>query len=433
MLPFLRHASLVFLGAVLAVMASPGCAWYAPPAGDRYLARPVQPIEPSPWPARATNRLEEIIQIAPRTFSIRVHHEELIHGQVTTSTKSLPADNTRYSGIYGRGIIRTFRPSPGDPEPAGRTVSLGMRFYSGIEVLPNEHLASINNVGGNDVSDSARSGRRPWVVNLRGTWMRLDEPLDGAARGLVIHLTSYGGFAYEKPVLDELRSRGWAVLWVDSSTVRPETVRIPVDPNDLDAAARVLAGHIDDRIAEIAYAVEAGLEFIARERPFIPLSPLAVTAYSAGALAAPAVVALMPHRTDAAVLVGGGANILEIAQRSSLTDGGLRLEWPEHPPTPSTRQRLFNAYLKAARLDPYWTSEFLRGKPVLILHAMFDRIVPAANGDLLYYRLGRPARMNFMLGHALLFYRLPSQARTIADWVESAAPDDPHRVADRRR
>lgn len=416
------RATAALLGLVALLLVSPSCAWYAPPAGDRFTVRPGALPEPDPWPSRATNRLEDIIQLAPKMFSIRIRYDELVNGRIVSSPKSLPAELARHSGIYGRGIIRTYRPSWDEEEPPRRVLSTGMRFYSGVEVTPPARtpLASRADVGISE-ADAPPSGHRPWVVNLRGTWMRLDEPVSGPARGLVVHLTSYGGYRYEQPILQELRRRGWAVLWVDSSTVRPEVTSIEVDRRDVGPAAAQIAAQIDDRIAEIAYAVEGGLEFIARERPHIPLSPMLVTAYSAGALAAPAVVALMPHRVDGAVLVGGGANILEIAQKSTLTDGGLKLEWKHGQPSSADRQRLFNAYLQAARLDPYWTSQFLRDKPVLVLHAVLDRIVPAANGELLFQRLGRPARVNFMLGHGLLFYRLPSQTKTIADWVDNTA------------
>jgi hypothetical protein len=409
-----------FFGLIALLLTCPSCAWYAPAAGERMVLRSAAAYaEPATWPARATHRLDDIIDLAPKMFGIKVRYEELVDGRIVRSSKTLPANVREYGGIYGRGIIRTYRPAVDEAQPGSRIISTGMRFYSGIETTAEE-AAAAGDIG-SDAEETIATARKPWVVNLRGTWMRLDEPLDGRARGLVVHLTSYGGYHFERPILEELRGRGWAVLWIDSSTVRPETIRIPVDRNDIHLAAGVIAGHIDDRVAEIAYAVEAGLEFVARERPHLPLSPTVITAYSAGALAAPAVVALMPHRFEAAVLVGGGANLLDIAQRSALTNGGLQLEWDGGQPSAADRRRLLQAYLESSRLDPYWTALSLRDKPVLQMHAVLDRIVPAANGDLLYRRLGRPSRINFMLGHGLLFYRLPTQTRIIADWVDDAA------------
>jgi predicted esterase len=300
-----------------------------------------------------------------------------------------------------------------------------MCFFSGVEATPGTRrkwaaVGTDSEPTVQPASTGAPAKPTKWVVNLRGTWMRLDQPLDGPARGLIVHLTSYGGYEYEKPILNEMRARGWAVLWVDSSTVKPETTYIDVDPANLGSAAQRIAQNISDRVSEIAYAVEGGLEYIEKEHPEIPHSPTIIMGYSAGALATPTVVSLMPDRFDAAVLVGGGANLLDISQRSALTDGGLKLRW-SRTPTAADKDQLESLYLENCRLDPYWTSQSLRDKPVLLLHAVLDRIVPASDGDLLYARLGRPERVNFLLGHELLFLRLGSQTRKIADWVDNVA------------
>ena len=50
--------------------------------------------------------------------------------------------------------------------------------------------------------------------------------------------------------------------------------------------------------------------------------------------------------------------------------------------------------------------------------SVLDKIIPSEDGDLLYKRLGRPERVNFLLGHELLFFRLPSHAKMIADWID---------------
>jgi dienelactone hydrolase len=338
----------------------------------------------------------------------------MLGGGLVREPQRLEPKEQRHSHLAGRGVIRTFIPAT---EVPGQIVSMGMCFFSGVEGLPvgkqNPKRRSMLVKGSNDSNGSK------WVVNLRGTWMRLDAPTRGAARGLVIHLTSYGGYQYERPVLEELRSRGWAVLWVDSSMVKPDTSKIAVDNRDPSAAARRIAANIDDRIAEVSYAVEAALEFIERERPDIPTAPIALTGYSAGSLVTPAVASLLGDRVEAAVLVGSGCNLLDISQRSTLTDGGLKLDWAESP-SAADRRALVNSYLESVRLDPYWTSAALRTKPVLMLHATLDKIVPADTGDLLYARLGRPERLNFMLGHELLFFRLPSHANVIANWLDRA-------------
>lgn len=395
---------------------NPGCAWYAPAAADRvFEPAPALAADRALWPARNTTRLEQIVDMGPDVLSLRVKHDRLVDGRVVKTPKRLPPKETAYSGLYGRGIIRAYKPDNSEP---GKLVSSGFCFFSGIDA----------GADGAKRKWSAVRGRQPrngdekqlWSVNLRGTWMRLDEPADRPAKGLVVHLTSYGGYRFEKPVLEELVSRGWAVLWVDSSTVKPDTTKVNVDSENLEGAATRLARNISDRVAEIAYAVEGGLEYLAKERPDIPQTPLVLMGYSAGALAAPTVAALLPDRFEAAVLVGGGADLLDISQRSALTDGGLKLNWINGTPSEADRRRLGELYLQNCPLDPYWTAQSLRGKPVLLLHAVLDRIVPASNGDLLYQQLGRPERVNFLLGHELLFFRLSAHSRMMADWVEDA-------------
>lgn len=402
----LLWTTLLFLGG--------GCAWYAPADEARAFApAPTSAADTTRWPARSTNRLAQIIEMAPDLLSVRVKYDTLVDGQVVKTPRRLPASATQYSGLYGRGIIRFYRPVAGEA-PA---VSAGMCFFSGVEADSESARRKWSAVHGPE-GPSNWMGSDPWVINLRGTWMRLDEPEAGRARGLVVHLTSYGGYRYEEPVIEELRSRGWAVLWVDSSTVRPENTRIDVDPDDPEPAAQAIARNISDRVSEIAYAVEAGLDFVQRERPEIPTAPLVLCGYSAGSLSAPTVAALIQNRVDAAVLVGSGCNLLDISQRSALTDGGIKLHWLKRRPTKADNDRLDSLYLEHCRLDPYWTSRSLRDKPVLMLHAVLDDIVPAADGDLLYKRLGRPERVNFLLGHELLFFRLPAHAKMIADWID---------------
>jgi pimeloyl-ACP methyl ester carboxylesterase len=407
---FLVGAQATLIASAVALVGASGCATYAPAAADRAFAAATAAATSSAWPVRELDKLEEIVEIAPEVLSVRVRYDVAgPDGRIVKSPRRLPAGEKQNSLLCGRGIIRTYA-AAGEKE---RFTSLGMCFFSGVA-----GKAPADGKRKHNVVRSEPEERHPWVVNLRGTWMRLDMPTSGeTARGLILHLTSFGGYQYEKPVLEELRARGWAVLWVDSSTVKPETTKVEVDSEDPSGAARRIAANIDDRVAEIAYAAEAGLDYIRKHRPEVPAGPVVVTGYSAGSLATPTVVALLGERVEAAVLVGSGCNLLEISQRSALTDGGLKLAWSRSP-TAEQRQRLNDEYLMATQLDPYWTAAALASKPVLMLHATLDRIIPADTGDLLYQRLGRPERLNFFLGHELLFFRLPAHADLIANWID---------------
>jgi dienelactone hydrolase len=412
---FLAIAKLFLIVPLLGVIATTGCATYAPAAAERYAyeaAEATETVSTNLWPTRVVERLSDIVDIGPEIMSLRVRFDRLVGSGLVKDPKHIPAKDRQHSYLAGRGVIRTYLPPTLGSD---RIMSMGMCFFSGVEgVLPPGPKKKNMLVRGTD-----EETERKWLVNLRGTWMRLDSPTGGFARGLVVHLTSFGGYQYERPVLEELRRRGWAVLWVDSSTVKPETSKVEVSNDDPGIAARRIAANIDDRVAEIAYAVEGAVDFIQQQRPDIPANPVVITGYSAGSLATPTVAKLLGERVQAAVLVGSGCNLLDISQRSTLTDGGLKLVWTRTP-TAQDRERLMQEYLKASRLDPYWTSASLRNRPVLMLHATLDKIVPADTGDLLYARLGRPERLNFMLGHELLFFRLPSHADVIANWVDEA-------------
>lgn len=190
---------------------------------------------------------------------------------------------------------------------------------------------------------------------------------------------------------------------------------------------------VDRTIAENAYAAEAALEYLRRERPEIPQSPLVVVGMSAGALAAPAVAARLAARVSAVVLVAGGADLFDIAQHSSLKRVGITFRTDEQTPAPeSLMPALHAAYLRRTRLDPWAVAPSLARTPVLTIFARGDGIVPTSNGDLLWERLGRPDRTTFRLGytepHYELFYCLSRHAGEIARWIDVKSRDPGARV-----
>lgn len=192
---------------------------------------------------------------------------------------------------------------------------------------------------------------------------------------------------------------------------------------DLDPVARKIAADVDQTLAGNAYAVEAALDYIRSQRQDLLGGPIVVMGFSAGALAAPTVVARIRDQVDAVVMVGGGANLFMLAQRSEFTDGGVIVRNGDEEVSKSTLKELDRLYLQYSRLDPYHTAECLRGLPVLQLDATMDTWVPTAGNDLLYKRLGRPDRLRAHLaGHMMLFYFLPSQSERIANWLENNTP-----------
>jgi predicted esterase len=184
-------------------------------------------------------------------------------------------------------------------------------------------------------------------------------------------------------------------------------------------AARI-AERFDQTLAENAYAAEAALAYLAQQRPDVPQKPLVIVGFSAGAIATPTVAARLGERVDAAVLIGGGANALDIALRSELVKRSVPVERGGVSIAREELLMLRGPYLAASRLDPYHAAPLMRHAQLLMLHGLHDTWVPASSGELLYERLDRPQRLVMSGGHEFLFYFLPDKAEFIAVWLENA-------------
>jgi pimeloyl-ACP methyl ester carboxylesterase len=102
---------------------------------------------------------------------------------------------------------------------------------------------------------------------------------------------------------------------------------------------------------------------------------------------------------------------------SDLLRSRLRLRISGRRPNAGERARLRELVLESSILDPHHTASHIADIPVLMIHARFDRIVPAATGDALYRRLDRPERWKYPLGHFGLFFWLAWETDDIADWI----------------
>src|SRR5262249_34149598 len=122
------------------------------------------------------------------------------------------------------------------------------------------------------------------------------------------------------------------------------------------------------------------------------------------------------------VLVGGGTDILRIAQTSSLSDFGLGVKYNGQRVRGDKLDRLCNAYLSTATLDSYHTAATLSRVPALMLQADADEIVPVETGHTLYERLGKPERWVFGGSHEMLFLELGWFDTQIADWIDTHVP-----------
>jgi dienelactone hydrolase len=194
---------------------------------------------------------------------------------------------------------------------------------------------------------------------------------------------------------------------------------------DLAPLAATIARELDQALAGAAYAVEAVLDYVDKQRPDLQNIPVVMLGFSAGALATPTAAAridaISPGRISAIVIVGGGCNLFRLSQESSFTDGGLKIRAGQDRAPKATIDKLSDLYLKASKLDPYYTAPLIAHLPILQVHASTDTWVPAACGELLYERLDYPERLVMSGDHDYLFYFLPKRAKWIADWVERAA------------
>lgn len=271
-------------------------------------------------------------------------------------------------------------------------------------------------------------------VDIERTWFayydhRRGGRADPADPGIGTVMLLPGLFGVPVTVVDivtaTMRQRGWNVIRMLAPPARfVERTEIELDPDRPETASEA-AGELMHRIAESAYACEAAWAHVAGLRPGIAERPKLVFGGSGGALALPAVVRRDPGRYDAAVIIAGGANILDVVTRSTYTEpvDALAFEWAgygngERPPR-GEMDAFTELYLGRAPLDGYHAGAWMSGLPVLMLEASGDRAVPVENSRLLWERLGKPERWEVRGNHLALFLGLWLHTPRILDWVES--------------
>ena len=222
-----------------------------------------------------------------------------------------------------------------------------------------------------------------------------------------------------------MRQRGWNVIRMLAPPARfVEKSRLELDPDD-ETSPRQAAAELMTRIAETAYASEGAWAHVLSLRPQLADLPQVVFGGSGGGLALPAVVRREPTRYDAAVVVAGGANILDVVSKSTYTKpvGALDFTWKDLDNTklpPAEVLEPFAAeYLRYAPLDGYHAGEWFGDTPVLIMQASGDQAVPVENSELLWSRLGEPEKWTITGNHLTIFMSLWLHTPRILDWIEA--------------
>lgn len=391
----LRRAGLLLAAVASCALFVPGC---VTPTGSAQAAPPAQ----IHWPARITAGLAELAARTPGVI-------ELADAGPTVGRKgdsARPRETLRITRrtVCGCGIVLAVERLSTSARAAGEQ--------------PDEFVFVSFPAGEAESTDVTLPARISADDIRRGVRWQLYEPRRRPARGLVVHL---GGNKY---VRNALLRHGWAVLHSPAPgrfllrRQQPQVLTI-TPQTDLETLAARIAAAFDDELADWPYALEAVLSAVAEARPDLPQRPLVLMGFSIGALGLPAVAARLATRCDAAVVVAGGANLLEISQRTSKAERGLELRWPPGRPTAEDWQRLLSAYLAHSTLDPYHTAPAAAALPLLVYQGYFDQVVPTANGELLYARLGRPRRIVYPFGHRqLLRWAMRLEAGRIVEWVE---------------
>ncbi|MBX3352210.1 MAG: hypothetical protein KF684_04695 [Phycisphaeraceae bacterium] len=258
-------------------------------------------------------------------------------------------------------------------------------------------------------------------------------------RGVALYCTGMLGLTREEFRLAEaLRARGWTLLIVQPPWGVFQAAKVvlgerPIELSRFDAdaskAGAAVGAMVDDGFVEWSDAVRAALALAAERWPDAPMRPRVVVSSSLGAIATPGLAAGLRDASgerafDAAVLIGGGGDLLSVTQRSGVFRGPrLRASAGDADfDHGSSRRELIDAYRASSRLDPLSASWALRDTPVFMVQATMDDIVPTRTGNALWEALGRPARLSLATGHILMFSMLPGATfEKIVEWIEENA------------
>lgn len=253
---------------------------------------------------------------------------------------------------------------------------------------------------------------------------------DDAGNGVVMLMP--GLFGVPEKVMEimvsTMRQHGWNVVRMLAPPARfVERMDIVLDPED-ESTAHEAATELMHRIAETAYAAEGAMGYVLDQRPALRARPKVLLGGSAGAMSLPAAMMRDPDTYDAAVLIAGGSNILDIVSRSTYTKpiGALEFTWAGLPegdvPPRDVLDRFTARYLEHAPLDGHNAAGAFVGKPVLMLHASADEAVPADSGDRLWSSLGEPERWVIQGNHMTLFLSLWLHTPRIMTWLDEHVP-----------
>ncbi|MBL8887247.1 MAG: alpha/beta hydrolase [Phycisphaerales bacterium] len=191
--------------------------------------------------------------------------------------------------------------------------------------------------------------------------------------------------------------------------------------SDAAQAGESLARDLNKSVLDAAFAGAGGLVLRDKHAPSQSDKPLIVVGCSGGAPAAVAFASLHRDHLAGLILVGAGGDLVELLQRTDLNSDRDVVKWRDDTPLSEQQRALATSFNSHCLVDPLITGKSIPTDRVLMVHARFDSVVPSDLGDKLWESLGRPERWKFFGGHRLLFYRLSSYSKDLANWAESRA------------
>ncbi|MGE3107180.1 MAG: alpha/beta fold hydrolase [Phycisphaerales bacterium] len=257
-------------------------------------------------------------------------------------------------------------------------------------------------------------------------------PTTPTPRGMVLMLGSIQSLSTpEQRLVNAFNESGWQVVYFTfpgTLFAGSGTLQFGVTEDELAAA---FGSRIDNYLGESAYAAEAIAQYLSETRAELRDAPIVIIGASAGALAAPAAAARLRDRVAACILIGGASNVY-----SAVLDGRMRSGfvpdqmYTTEPMDDSGRLRVRTMNGDAAefrtrvasrtQLDPAHTAVAILDKPVLLLLARDDDVVPIKYGLELYEGLHKPERWMYPCGHELMFFFLPRMVDRIVAWTDAA-------------
>lgn len=263
---------------------------------------------------------------------------------------------------------------------------------------------------------------------IERTWMAYEPAKTEEVRGVAVIVPGTFGYPpelYEK-WSDDLRDRGWSVLRLLSQPSRfTEQIMIDIEAGEGAKEGATFAEHADDRTAECAFAVEAGIRHMTQLDDRLEGKPRAILGFSGGAILAPAVVARNPGAYETVVLVAGGANAASISIDSTFMKQFIRSVFFtfEGEDGAGDRAAFEAAYLEHATLDGYHAApQFDDDTRVLVVDGSFDKAVPFASSGLMVERLEAggitPVRRTYPTNHVMLFLSLSEMVGQVNEWVD---------------